>query len=291
MTPDDKRGMPRELDDHLVVELLASSGTGFTLSGAFRDGEGPGAYRIVDPSGGTAALKIIDPAIGERIPAVARAIDELRRRGYPAPRYLHTGANYVIQEFVAGASIFDAPSPAHIARVLELNGLQKDIGVDLPDAWPVMIVSAVLEGGDGFCLHDTMRAHSDETAKLLDELIELASRNAASVPARADLVHFDFHGANVLAVGREITGVIDLEAVRLGDRAFDLVTFMYYIDRELQPPLWERALELSGPGAIKVYFSHMILRQTEWSVRFHDETTVRDVVDRSRAVLKELANL
>ena len=297
---DVKRGMPRPLDAHgieaLVTAINREHATSFVADGAFRGGEGPGAYRLRDERG-VAVLKVVDDNALARLPAVAEATDELRHRGYPAARYLrfgsHDGTGWVLQEFLSGEPIFDAYRPAHINRVLELNAMQSDFPVALPDDWPGLVSSAVVDGGDGFCLHETMREYSSEASDLLDELVDLTRSNVAGVQPRRDLVHLDFTGANVLAVEDDITGVIDFEAARLGDRGFDLVAFQYYLfeNEAWRRPMWDAALEISGPSGLKVYFAHMILRQSEWSMRFHDAKTVRDVLDRSRRVLDELDTL
>jgi len=292
-----KKGLPRPLDDTatetLVERINSEHRLDLKLAGAFHGGEGPGAYRLEGPEG-PVVLKVLDGEMAERLPQVSRAVDELRERGYLAPHYLHIGSingvTYALQEFVPGQPIFDVYRPAHIPRLLELNDMQSKFTVELPNQWPDLIVTAVLHGAEGFFLHETMREHSDEASRLLDELIELTSRNVDGIDERRDLVHLDFTGANVLAIDDEITGVIDLEAVRVGDRAFDLVSFQYYLfeNEALRSPLFTKALELSGPAAVKVYFAHMIFRQTQWSMRFHDAKTVRDVLDRSRFVLDTL---
>ena len=106
-------------------------------------------------------------------------------------------------------------------------------------------------------------------------------------------MHLDFSAANILAADGEITGVIDWEAAVRGDRAFDLVTLQFYAfdDPSVRQPLWDRALELSGPAAVKLYFAHMILRQTEWSIRFHSSATVEFFFRRARTILDALVLL
>ena len=46
--------------------------------------------------------------------------------------------------------------------------------------------------------------------------------NATQLPGR-DVVHWDFHPGNLLAVDGELTAVIDNDFVTVGDAAFDLV--------------------------------------------------------------------
>jgi hypothetical protein len=84
--------------------------------------------------------------------------------------------------------------------------------------------------------------------------------------------HYDFTVANLLTDGAGITGVIDMNPPPLtGDRAFDLATLLFYhYDRdELRDRLRARAREITDDRALRVYLAHMVLRQVDWSLRYH----------------------
>ncbi len=66
--------------------------------------------------------------------------------------------------------------------------------------------------------------------------------------------------------------MIDINPLTLaGDRAFDLATllFYYYDHDEIRERLRARLLELAGPAAARAYLAHLVLRQVDWSLRFH----------------------
>lgn len=66
--------------------------------------------------------------------------------------------------------------------------------------------------------------------------------------------------------------MIDVNPLVLaGDRAFDLATLLFYRydHEEIRGRLSARLLELAGRPAMRAYLAHMVLRQVDWSLRFH----------------------
>ena len=101
-----------------------------------------------------------------------------------------------------------------------------------------------------------------------------------AIPAADDFVHYDFTLANLLSDGTAITGVIDVNPpVLAGDRAFDLATLLFYLydQDDIRDPLRARLLELAGPQAARAYLAHMVLRQVDWSLRFHPEAAATGI--------------
>jgi hypothetical protein len=129
---------------------------------------GDGAQRFV--------LKLDAPerlAMHER---AARACGYLAGRGYPAPRTIAqgvaSGQAYTLRTRLPGAQL-SPEDGRHVDRLIELVELHAGAGaaanVDAGD-WPASVVDPVRHSGAGFCLLETMRAHSDETAQLLTRL-------------------------------------------------------------------------------------------------------------------------
>jgi len=60
-------------------------------------------------------------------------------------------------------------------------------------------------------------------------------------------------------------------AVLAGDRAFDLATLLFYLydQDDIRDPLRARLMDLAGPQPTCAYLAHMVLRQVDWSLRFH----------------------
>ena len=295
----EKTGNPRPLSTPEVHELLVlvaeQHGVRYELDGELAGGDGPGAWALRS-DGGPAVLKVL-PGRDEiaDLEVRGRAIDVLRERGYPAPALLCMGTfdvgTYLVQQRLPGSPIGGGFTPGQLDEILRLLELHADIGVELPgEQWPLPVTRPIFEGADGFCVIESMRAHSSETNDFLDELQDLARTHAADVTRTTDLVHFDFQYANILGEDGRVTGVIDWEAARLGDRSFDLAAFAYYVfdDGELRRRLMRRALEISGRGALLVYLAHIMFRQTEWCTRFYGDDLVRFYLGHSRTVLDEL---
>lgn len=90
-------------------------------------------------------------------------------------------------------------------------------------------------------------------------------------PTTDDIVHLDFTPANVLLDEGRISGVIDWYGECAGDRAFDLVTLLFYAveQPELRTLLLPEVLARTSEGALRLYLAHLIVRQLDWSIRFH----------------------
>src|SRR5262249_18910066 len=142
-----------------------------------------------------------------------RITDRLRRRGYPAPRYVVVAETYSVQEELPGAPLGGWDAPFH-ARLLELVDLQEGCAVDADRAWPAAIVESVSEGFDEFMVLETLERHSDEGRELLTLCRSAVERHAHLLTTNDDVAHMDFTADNVLALDGEITGVIDWGGAR-----------------------------------------------------------------------------
>lgn len=234
-----------------------------------------------------------DQLIVKLVPGAERAMDnqrrlvrlvgDLRRRGYPAPEYVGVGESagtiFTVQRRLPG-QILDRPGKppaselvaALLPSILTAIELQRDAGDLARPPWPAWLVDTIESGGDGYCLHATMR-RAARTAALLRRVQTLTRRNRRDEVRTRDVVHFDMNPANILHVGGRLSGVVDwnipFDGAGQGDRGFDVATLLFYTyDIPLtRPVLWERALQLSGLGWTTVYLCHLSLRQVEWSRR------------------------
>ena len=225
------------------------------------------------------------PGAGPEAVGHLRALDavaaRLRDRGYPAPRFLAvgqvSGLVFWVQERLPGSALDRGqpePDRAALARLLpellRLNGAQAGLGTGTR-GWPELIARTLSTGGDGYCLHATLQARPG-TRDLLRVLRRIGEACGPAIPAGDDFVHYDFTLANLLSGGTTITGVIDVNPpVLAGDRAFDLATLLFYLydQDDIRDPLRARLLEQAGPKAACAYLAHMVLRQVDWSLRFH----------------------
>ena len=278
--------------------------TGFEPRGRYPAGE-QGAFAISEADADDAQRFVLKWGPGTDIPDNLRqavsVTERLRAVGYPAPRYRLVGVApplgvvYSVQEELPGKPLGVRLDRPLLDRLLDLNALQRGQAVAPARAWPRPVTDPVLRGGDGFCLLDPLRSYSPATAALLGVLQRLAADGGDERPPTNDVVHFDFQGSNILVVGDEVTGVVDWEGYRAGDRAFDLVTLCFYAgaggdgDADQVERLWRLLVARTGPRLLGVYVAHLVLRQVDWSIRFHDRGAVELWLGRADEVLRRLS--
>jgi aminoglycoside phosphotransferase (APT) family kinase protein len=232
-------------------------------------------------------VKLI-PGDGQRVIANQRRliqlVGDLRHRGYPAPEYIGAGQScgsiFTVQRRLPGQTLQRRPglppAPELFASVLpslfSAIELQRSAGDLAQPPWPAWLTDTIEAGGDGYCLHATMR-RTPRTAELLRRLQALARRNQGDEARSRDVVHFDMNPANILHVGGRLSGVVDwnipFDGAGQGDCGFDVATLLFYTydNDQTRAALWARALELSGLPWTTVYLCHLSLRQVEWSRR------------------------
>jgi len=160
-----------------------------------------------------------DELVVKLVPGAQRALDnqrrlvrlvgDLRRRGYPVPEYVGVGESggtiFTVQWRLPGKPLHRdpglPPAPELFASVLPslltAIDLQRDAGDLAYPPWPAWLLETIETGGDGYCLHATMR-QAPRTAALLRRLQTLARRNQQDEARTRDIVHFDMNPANIL---------------------------------------------------------------------------------------------
>jgi aminoglycoside phosphotransferase (APT) family kinase protein len=104
----------------------------------------------------------------------------------------------------------------------------------------------------------------------LTRLQRIAEQSRGIDVATTDAVHFDLSPGNIIADGDRITGVVDWQGVTSGDATFDLVTMAFFTgDPAIQRALLTEAQRRTDPRALPLYVAHMVLRQVDWSLRYH----------------------
>lgn len=272
------------LDPAVVQAASDVVGAAVRVEGPTARGESGSTFDVL--VGQTEAiLKVVNDAPGviENQRRLVGLVDRLHQRGYPAPEYLAVGVAggvvFTMQRRLPGRMLEPGPGlpvdsevlSSVLPSVLDAVELQADTG-DLTDPpWPGWLLDTIRHGGDGYCLHHTLRTRA-ETTELLERVMALAERVESDDARSTDIVHFDLNPANVLHVAGRLTGIVDwnvpFREAAQGDRGFDIATMLFYCyDSLSRDGLWERAVGISGPAWTSVYLAHLVLRQVEWTVR------------------------
>lgn len=278
---------------NLLQSINEQRGTEFKLLERYAVGE-QGAYAIVDQGGQHYVLKWgTDDGHLDRLQKVSAVTQALRNIGYPAPRYYVLGTvqgySYTIQEALPGVPMKALTAPL-LPRLLELNRLQAGFATSEHSRWPAPVVDDVLLGGDGYCLLDPLRTYSSTTVELLHVLQAAVLVHKDEHFKTNDVVHFDFNPANILVENGRVSAVIDWEGTCPGDCTFDLATLLFYAYNTLdvREQLLLAIRNRVSPGVLSVYMAHMILRQVDWSIRYHDQATVRYYLRIAEHVVRDI---
>lgn len=260
------------------------------LLGATARGESRSTFRL-GSGDGELVVKLAPEAAGvlDDQLRLVQVVERLRGRGYPAPEHIGAGRAdgtvFTVQRHVPGHTLEPGPAmppdpgilTAVLPSILDAVELQRDAG-DLPDPpWPRWLLDTITDGGDGYCLHETMHRRTD-TEALLQRVVRLATRNSAGPARTTDVIHFDLNPANILHQSGQLTGIVDwtmpFAGAGQGDRGFDLATLLFYtydLDAT-RADLWKATTAISGSEWTAVHLCHLILRQVEWTTRHRPGT-------------------
>jgi aminoglycoside phosphotransferase (APT) family kinase protein len=269
--------MPKHSDAEVrdIIEAInCAHAASLTLEARAASGES-GAYVVRDAAGSRLILKFGHGREFEPTRA-ARMTGALRALGYPAPEYLIVGeiggARYAVQRILAGELLLHSSfSRARLDAIIALNRIQRGRSSEPGADWLPELRRSVFEGFEEYCRVDTLKNHSPETRRMLEHFQRIAAAAEDAPCPVSDVVHWDFHGGNILVEGDRISGVIDWDGLRFGDASFDLMTLLFYSyrDEDTRRPLWDEARAHSSMSLLRLYLAHVIVRQLDWSIRNH----------------------
>ena len=204
------------------------------------------------------------------------------RRGLPVPRYQDVVATsqgvVLLQQRLPGRTP-ERVNAALIDQMLDLNDRFRGLLASRSSLRsPDLYLSA---SGPGFCLHESLQAYSPTSRALLGWVRRVGAEDGSTATG-ADLVHLDFHPANVLVDGSEqLTGVIDWDAAGRGDGRLAYTTLLFDLDHgrrfsdrygDLTDAAVERVRARVDDVEVshrRMFWAHMSVRQVDWSIRFH----------------------
>jgi len=257
----------------LVVERRADHGE-----------SGDGAWHARDADGAPVIVKWIAADTAVRTEQLITALDVARGRGVPVPRYrqptIVDGRCVLVQDELPGVS---GEPPALDDVLLACDRMRT---IDAPhhvgDTWGATLVRSLVDGLDGWCVHESLLDHSDRTRALLAHARGVGAASDPSWFPTVDLMHGDLHPGNLLQVDGRLTGIIDWESGCAGDGDFDLA---YYAFCARADELWPLVRSRTEPRVLRAYAAHIALRMVDWLIRFHDEPDVDGMIDRAERLV------
>jgi thiamine kinase-like enzyme len=258
-----------------VVLLSATLGQQYTLIGPLAGGE-TGATAIRDLNGQLHVLKWeADPDNRIRRVEGTRLAERLRTEaGWPVPQQKVIELDdllFVMQEFMAGDPVTELTMPI-VDDLLALH--QSRIGLartDDTNRWAADLIETLIDGGNGYCLHDPLRQHDDRTRRVVEWIEELGRSLDPADLGSADVIHYDLHSGNLLQVDGRLAAVVDLDFAQVGDAAFDLASLAVSslatsVEPGVRSRLFDSVAALPAPRR-SAYYAHLVLRNLDWPIR------------------------
>jgi len=283
--------------DQALSRFDDEHGLSYAVAGGFLHGE-VGATLVIDADGRRAVAKWEWPATRDAMlerKAMVKLVQRLRGRGARLPAYLHVAAVddgvLLMQELLPGRTCDQVPDVL-VEDLIAHNALQAKAAPD-GSGWKTYMLESLSCGLSGYCEHASLQTHNRATRVLLDRIRAAGDALITVAVEEDDAVHLDFHHLNVLSEDGRLSGVVDCEGYRSGDRMFDLITLAFCLsvaDRShaAESRLWaliERSCDIVTATA---YVAHMALRQVDWSIRHRTRDDVTQWLTRSDQVLQQL---
>lgn len=279
----------------LALEIDATHELRFEVRGRCDGGLQGGAWLVVDPDGRSAVLKWRHTSGPSEVRQLAEVIRRVREQGYPTPAWLaagvtRDGVSYHVQEFVPGTASTPL-TPAKVELLLGVLERQADLDAAPTHDWSRRVKAMALGDSPGGPRRvvASLGVRGQALLHCYDRL--LAGFGPVELPA-GDLVHGDFNSCNILLQGGRVSGVIDVEAVGRGTRAFDYASLLreayvegYGADVAL---LIRRAGErVAGPGVLAWCAAATAFDIVGFKLR-HEPDRIDQILDRLHQLADDL---
>lgn len=258
------------------LELLrAETGRRWVYESCLQGGSG-GAHLARREDSSRVVLKLSQPHLMEAHVSRTNELRRLQDVGYPVPDCMDP---FLLNDHVVlrAQSWIDSgtsqPRLTHtlLDDILRANDLQAGFAAD-GAGWTDFMRQTLIEGADGWCLHQPLRDWGRRSARLLQRVRTVASVLDAVELATTDFVHLDLHLGNILQANDRLVAIVDCGGARAGDRTFDLFTLNYLLSlASHEPGVAERLAELCqdrlDEAALRAYGALMALRIVDWAIR------------------------
>ena len=258
--------------------LSEATGTDYEVVGRLHGGES-GAYEFRGPQGRPFVVKWDAHPVSRQLRGEAVVLSERLRTqaAWPVPAQSVLDVNdvrFVIQEFMPGVPC-EQLDHRLVDQVLDLH--ERRLGLARPGDpvhWPTDLIATLTVGGEGYCLHSSLRDFDRRTRSLVEriEAFGYSIDPEELRPRGRDIVHWDLHAGNLLVGNGSLAAVIDTDFAVVGDAQFDLVTLA--VSSVALPCARGVRARLFAAGAAdlddrptQAYLAHLILRVIDWPIR------------------------
>jgi hypothetical protein len=259
-----------------VSILSAASGRSYELVGRLAGGE-TGAYELRGPSETRLVVKWdTDPSSAALRREAVVLSDRLRMEaGWPVPGQevvLADECLFVLQEFMPGSPVRQI-SHNLVDQVVDLHARRVGLArPDDPSHWPTALIRTLTEGGDGYCVHESLTRYNQRTRDLVARIEEFGRNIYPGDLVGHDIVHWDLHPGNILAVDGKLGAIIDTDFAVVGDAGFDLVAFaLGSLTMPCEDGVQRRLFDAAFDGLTNLermaYLGHLFLRVIDWPIR------------------------
>ena len=194
--------------------------------GGAGQGGSQGAELWADASGRLVIVKHHPRASLDVFEAIGRRIQALRDAGVPAPATTvaaHGPDVLLLHGYLPGRADPMLTSPL-IDDLIDIVGRQAGLADDSAEHWPELIRTRLTVGHR----HDSLQEYSAASGEVLRRVERVGQDSSIGELRAPDLVHYDLHTVNVLSDDdRRVSGIIDWDGVRAGDRSLDLANLAF----------------------------------------------------------------
>lgn len=269
-------------------DASAVTGRRWHLAARLDGGRQTGAWLVRAEDGTAAVLKTTaDAQWAARVVAARRAVEVARRAGYPTPAWLaagttRAGIGYQVQEWCPGHTSDDVDTATAEALIAVVES-QAGVDPSPEHCWTDFLREQIGTG------RERLRAESGAPRPMLDVCDRLVRDADRATWPRSDMVHGDFRPANVLFDGGSVSGVVDVEAIGSGPRAFDLATLLSHdrVDQDALVRIVAAGTDAAEPVVFRACVAVVFLDLLRFSRR--DEHSTADGRARQRRLLTERA--
>jgi thiamine kinase-like enzyme len=248
----------------------------FTLIGSLAGGE-TGATAVQGSDGRRFVLKWeLDPENQLRRREGVNLAERFRTAAsWPCPEQQITeisGCLLVLQAFMPGENV-DRLSHDLIDTLFEMDERRRGLATDEDqNRWARHMIEILIEGGNGYCLHQPLRDFDSRTRRVVERIEEIGRSLTPSDLLGSDVVHGDLHPGNLLQIDGRLSAVIDLDYTRVGDADFDLAMLALtslgvHADAGVRRRLFDCGIKNLPDAKRNAYIGNLLLRFLDWPIR------------------------